>query len=80
MAVLLFAAITFLFVDFSGIAPEMFSWAAKIQFLPAFFAANFAVVALLTAATIVLAAYIALLFAHWECFRISFRELQECEI
>ncbi len=53
MAVLLFAAITFLFVDFSGIAPEMFSWAAKIQFLPAFFAANFAVVALLTAATIV---------------------------
>ena len=42
---LFFAAVTLLFLDFTGAAAAWFGWAAKVQFLPALLGANLAVVA-----------------------------------
>ena len=48
-----FILITALFLDFTGSLHAWFGWIAKIQFLPAVLAANFAVVALLVILTLV---------------------------
>lgn len=45
LAVLFFAAITALFLDFTGTAHAWLGWTAKVQFLPALLALNVAVVA-----------------------------------
>lgn len=52
-AALFFCAVTLLFLDSCGITHAWLGWTAKIQFLPALFAANFAVVAALVLATLV---------------------------
>lgn len=44
---------TLLFVDFTGAAGDRFWWLAKIQLLPAFLAANFAIVAALLVLTLI---------------------------
>lgn len=51
-AVVCFAAVTLLFLDFTGAIHAWFGWLAKIQFLPALLALNFGVVALLLIATL----------------------------
>lgn len=45
--------ITLLFVDFTGTSARMFGWLAKIQFLPALLALNFAVIITLIILTLV---------------------------
>jgi len=44
LAAIFFAAITLLFLDFTGVMPRYFGWMAKIQFLPAVLAINVGVV------------------------------------
>lgn len=51
-AVILFALITLLFLDFSGTLKNYIAWIAKIQFLPAVLALNFAVIAALVLVTL----------------------------
>ena len=51
-ACLFFAAITLLFLDFTGTAHAWLGWMAKIQFLPALFALNVGVVVLLILLTL----------------------------
>lgn len=46
-------AVTLLFLDFTGTAASLLGWMAKIQFLPAFLAMNFIVVAALLIVTLV---------------------------
>lgn len=53
LAVLFFAAVTLLFLDFMGTIHAWFGWMTKIQFLPAVFALNVAVIVLLVALTLV---------------------------
>lgn len=53
IAALFFAAVTLLFVDFSGEASSLFGWTAKLQFLPALLAMNFAVIAGIALLTII---------------------------
>ena len=53
LAILFFACITLLFLDFTGSAHLWLGWMAKIQFLPAALALNFGIVALLAALTLV---------------------------
>ena len=52
LAILCFAAITLLFLDFSGTLHRWLGWLAKIQFLPAILALNLAVVVALLVLTI----------------------------
>ncbi len=52
LAVLFFAVITLLFLDFTGTIHTWFGWMAKIQFLPAVLALNVGVVVLLVALTL----------------------------
>lgn len=52
LAALFFCAVTLLFLDFTGLAEAWLGWVAKIQFLPALLAANFAVVAALAVITL----------------------------
>lgn len=52
LAILCFALITLLFLDFTGTLHAWFGWLAKIQFLPALLALNLGVVALLVLATL----------------------------
>lgn len=52
LAALFFAAVTLLFLDFTGAIQAWFGWMAKIQFLPAVLALNFAVVAVLVILTL----------------------------
>ena len=54
LAVLFFAAITALFLDFTGTAHAWLGWTAKVQFLPALLALNVAVVAVLLLLTLLL--------------------------
>ena len=51
-AVLFLCAVVLLFVDFTGAAHAWLGWVAKVQFLPALLAANFAVVAFLAVLTL----------------------------
>lgn len=53
LAVLFFALITLLFLDFTGTIHAWFGWMAKIQFLPAVLALNVGVIVLLVALTLV---------------------------
>lgn len=53
LAVICFALITLLFLDFTGTIHAWFGWLAKIQFLPAVLAANFAIVAALVVVTLI---------------------------
>lgn len=50
-ALLCFAPLTLLFLDFTGTAHRWFGWLAKVQFLPALLAANLAIVAALVLLT-----------------------------
>ena len=54
LAILTFAAITLLLLDFTGTLHQWLGWLAKIQFLPAVFAMNFVVVAVMVVLTLVL--------------------------
>ena len=54
LAILFFACITLLFLDFTGSIHLWFGWMAKIQFLPAVLALNLGIVALLVVLTLVL--------------------------
>lgn len=53
LAVLFFAIITLLFLDFTGTIHAWFGWMAKIQFLPAVLALNVGIIVLLIALTLV---------------------------
>ena len=53
LAILFFAPITLLFLDFTGTVHAWFGWMAKIQFLPAVLALNVGIIALLVILTIV---------------------------
>ncbi len=52
LATIFFAGVTLLFLDFTGTLHAWLGWMAKIQFLPAALALNFAVVALLLLLTL----------------------------
>lgn len=54
IALLLFAAITLLVLDFTSSFDMLFSWIAKIQLVPAILAANFIVVAVLAIVTLLM--------------------------
>ena len=54
LAILFFAAITLLFLDFTGTLHAWLGWMAKIQFLPAVLALNVGVILVLVALTLVL--------------------------
>lgn len=54
LAVLFFALVTLLFLDFTGTLHAWFGWMAKIQFLPAVLALNVGVIAFLVVLTLVL--------------------------
>ncbi len=53
LASIVFVLITMLFLDFTGTLHAYLGWLAKIQFLPAVLALNFAVIAVLVALTLV---------------------------
>lgn len=53
LAILFFAAITWLFLDFTGTAHAWLGWLAKIQFLPAILAVNVGVIVALVALTLI---------------------------
>lgn len=52
-AAIVFALITLLFLDFTGSLHQYFGWLAKIQFVPAVLALNFAVILVMIAVTLV---------------------------
>ena len=52
LAILFFAAITLLFLDFTGTVHAWLGWMAKIQFLPAVLALNVGIVAALVILTL----------------------------
>ncbi len=54
LALLLFTAITLLVLDFTSSFDTLFSWIAKVQLVPAILAANFIVVAVLVAVTLLM--------------------------
>lgn len=47
ISILLFALITFYFLDFSGLVPENINWLTRLQFIPALFAFNIVVLLVL---------------------------------
>lgn len=59
LAIVVFAAITLLFLDFSGVLHHYLGWLAKVQLLPAVLATNFVIVGLILLFT--------LLFGRWYC-------------
>ena len=52
VSVLFFAAVTLLFLDFTSATHAWLDWTAKVQFIPALLAANFAVVGALVLLTL----------------------------
>lgn len=52
LACIIFAAITLLFLDFTGVLHQYLGWLAKVQLLPAVLALNFGVVAVLLIVTL----------------------------
>ena len=54
LAVIVFTAVTLLFLDFTGALHTYLGWLAKIQFLPAVLALNIGVVAAVLALTLLL--------------------------
>ncbi len=53
LAILFFALITFLFLDFTGSIHAWFGWMAKLQFLPAMLAVNAGIILFLVALTFI---------------------------
>lgn len=53
LAVLCFAAVTLLFLDFTGALHHWLGWTAKVQFFPAVLATNFIIIAVLVLLTLV---------------------------
>lgn len=64
-AVVCFALVTLLFLDFTGTLHAWFGWLARIQFLPALLAVNVGVVAALVVSTRFSAASTARSSARW---------------
>ncbi|MCQ2260444.1 MAG: 4Fe-4S binding protein [Bacteroidales bacterium] len=54
LACIIFAAITLLFLDFTGVLHQYLGWLAKVQLLPAVLALNFGVVAALLLVTLLI--------------------------
>lgn len=54
LATLSFAAITLLFLDFTGVMPTWFGWLATVQFLPAVLAMHLGIVALWIIVTLII--------------------------
>ncbi|MDE5852065.1 MAG: ferredoxin, partial [Alistipes sp.] len=52
LAILFFAAVTLLFLDFTGTLHAWLGWTARVQFLPALLALNVGVVAVLVGLTL----------------------------
>ncbi len=52
ISVILFALITFYFLDFAGLLPDSFHRLAQIQFVPALLALNIAILAMLVILTV----------------------------
>ena len=52
VALLCVLALTFLFIDFTGIAAHYLAWLAKIQLVPALLAVNVLAIVLLAALTL----------------------------
>ena len=73
LAILFFACITLLFLDFTGSIHLWFGWMAKIQFLPALLALNLSIVALLVVLTLVLGRVYCSVICPLACFRTSCR-------
>lgn len=76
LAIVFFALVTLLFLDFTGTLHGWMGWMAKIQFLPALLALNAGVILLLVALTLCSDASIAPLSARSAYFRMSFPGLQ----
>lgn len=72
LAVIFFALITLLFLDFTGTLHAWFGWMAKIQFLPAVLALNIGVVLFLAVLTWYSDASTAPSSARWEYSRTLF--------
>ena len=53
IAAVMFAAVTMLFLDFTGTLDDWFGWAAKLQFLPALLALNAVAIIVVAAITII---------------------------
>ena len=53
LATVFFVGVTLLFLDFTGTLHAWLGWMAKVQFLPAALALNFAVVAVLLLLTLI---------------------------
>ena len=73
LAVICFALITLLLLDFTGTLHTWFGWLARIQFLPAVLALNVAVVASLVVLTLLLGASTVRSSARWGFSRTSSR-------
>ncbi len=52
ISLIFLSAITFLFLDFTGLAATWFAWMAKLQFIPAVLALNVGVIALIVVLTL----------------------------
>ena len=71
LAILFFAAITLLFLDFTGSIHALFGWMAKIQFLPALLALNVGVIVALVVLTLVVGRiYCSVICPHLVSFKI----------
>lgn len=74
LAVICFALITLLLLDFTGTLHTWFGWLARIQFLPAVLALNVAVVASLVVLTLLLGrVYCSVICPAWGFSRTSSR-------
>ena len=74
LAVIFFALITLLFLDFTGTLHAWFGWMAKIQFLPAVLALNIGVVLFLAVLTLVFGRIYCSVICPLGVFRFLFRE------
>ena len=72
LAVIFFALITLLFLDFTGTLHAWFGWMAKIQFLPAVLALNIGVVLFLAVLTLVFGRIYCSVICPWEYSRTLF--------
>lgn len=70
LAILFFALITLLFLDFTGSIHAWFGWMAKIQFLPAVLAVNAGIILFLVALTFICGLSIVPLSVRWVYSRI----------
>ena len=73
LAVICFALITLLLLDFTGTLHTWFGWLARIQFLPAVLALNVAVVVSLVVLTLLLGRVYCSVICRWGFSRTSSR-------